>query len=154
MFSFWNKLAPGNHSHKEQPAHESEAFLLERADRPGFFTFKCLPWYLDGPASFLFSLHCVSQHFLWDGYDFPSQGMDLQPLPKATEDIFAFPTGGRAMRDVAVSQGRLSPMSLPIACASSSTVILCLISTSPLVRGIFFLFFFVSCMELDTCTGI
>lgn len=44
-------------------------------------------------------------------------------------------------------------MSLPIACASSSTVICCFISTSPLVSGNFFLFFFFSYMELDIYIG-
>lgn len=44
-------------------------------------------------------------------------------------------------------------MSLPIACASSSIVIFCLISTSPFDSGIFFFFFFVSYMELDTYIG-
>lgn len=44
-------------------------------------------------------------------------------------------------------------MSLPIARASSSTVIFCLTATSPFVSAIFFFFFFVSYMELDTYIG-
>lgn len=64
------------------------------------------PGTLDGPASFLFSLHCVSQRFLWAGYNLPSQGMEQQPPTKAAEDIFAFPAGGRGVTDVAVSEPR------------------------------------------------
>lgn len=50
------------------------------------------PGHLDGPTSFVFSLHCVSQHFLWDG----------PTTTQATEGTFSFATGGRAVTNVAV----------------------------------------------------